>query len=352
MIKAANSPKLSVALCSYNGERYIEEQLASIAMQTVSRDIELVVCDDRSTDQTVAIVSRFASTSGFPVRIFRNEQQLGVLENFVRAFERCQAPLIAYCDQDDVWQPEKLERCAAIFDRQSDVALVSHSSEITDEKLRSSGLALPRRIRSVTWSGQHLPLNYWGFGHQMVFSARVVPLIRYLVDRAPPGLAVYHKNLDRLIPLASGVFGGVSFINRPLTKFRRHASSVSPAAKGDAPGVKQMTRWDQNLHSLSVFRDAIEGMQNLLGGGSSHADVPVPSGLAASYLSRLLELQAKVDRRLRVYGASSRGQGAIHLWKAVAAGAYGRESRLGFGSRQFLIDGYLIGTRSEWPAEV
>ena len=81
-------------MCTYNGERFLAGQLASIAKQTRLPD-ELVVCDDRSTDRTVAMVREFAASATYPVRIFENEQNLGSAANFERAIRLCDGDLIA-----------------------------------------------------------------------------------------------------------------------------------------------------------------------------------------------------------------------------------------------------------------
>ncbi len=101
--------RISVALCTYNGERFLPQQLASMAKQTRLPD-ELVVCDDRSTDRTMALVREFAASSPYPVRIFENEHNLGFAANFERAIRLCEGDLIALSDQDDIWYPIRLER--------------------------------------------------------------------------------------------------------------------------------------------------------------------------------------------------------------------------------------------------
>src|SRR5580698_1985958 len=99
--------KLSVALCTYNGERFLPEQLASIREQSRLPD-ELVICDDASADQSVAIATRFAERAPFPVRIEANSRNLGSTPNFARAIELCNGDAIVLSDQDDVWLPDKL----------------------------------------------------------------------------------------------------------------------------------------------------------------------------------------------------------------------------------------------------
>lgn len=100
--------RISVALCTYNGARYLPEQLDSIASQ-IRLPNELVVCDDRSTDDTVEIVRSFAEEASFPVRLHVNKRGLGAMQNFVWAIGRCEGDYVALSDQDDIWLPDKLK---------------------------------------------------------------------------------------------------------------------------------------------------------------------------------------------------------------------------------------------------
>src|SRR3954454_9678676 len=97
--------KVSVALASYNGARFIDEQLASLAAQTRPPD-ELVVCDDGSTDDTLDHVERFAATAPFEVRIVRNAENLGFSGNFQRVLALVRGDIVFICDQDDIWYPD------------------------------------------------------------------------------------------------------------------------------------------------------------------------------------------------------------------------------------------------------
>ena len=119
---------ISVAMATYNGERFLQEQLDSLVRQTLL-PIELVVCDDGSTDSTVEILRRFVTSSPFPVRLYQNETRLGPGFNFLSALARCAGDLVAFCDQDDVWQEPKLRICADAM-RDPSVALVSHSAAV------------------------------------------------------------------------------------------------------------------------------------------------------------------------------------------------------------------------------
>jgi glycosyltransferase involved in cell wall biosynthesis len=107
-------PSISVALATYNGGTYLSEQLASLSAQTVLPN-ELVVTDDGSTDDTIEILESFRLAAPFPVRIFKSESRLGYADNFLRAAGLCDSELIAFCDQDDLWMPRKLELCISRF---------------------------------------------------------------------------------------------------------------------------------------------------------------------------------------------------------------------------------------------
>jgi glycosyltransferase involved in cell wall biosynthesis len=134
---------LSVAMCTYNGARYIEQQLVSIAEQTRLPN-ELVICDDRSTDGTGAVIRSFAERAPFPVRFSINEHRLGITKNFERAVAQCQGDIIALADQDDVWLPGKLAALeAALLGRTSDAAdLAFCDAEVVDEHLQPLGYSL------------------------------------------------------------------------------------------------------------------------------------------------------------------------------------------------------------------
>lgn len=129
-------PRLSIVLCTYNGAAYLREQLASLAAQTL-RPYELIVCDDRSTDDTVQIVRDFAASAPFPVRAEVNDRNLGVWQNFARGTSLTGGDWILPCDQDDVWRPEKLARFAGVMTE--GVGLVFCDARVVDTSLRPVG---------------------------------------------------------------------------------------------------------------------------------------------------------------------------------------------------------------------
>lgn len=118
--------KISVALASWNGAQYLEEQLESLLTRTVLPD-ELVISDDASRDNTVSLARQFAKKAPFPVRILENGVRVGFAKNFERAIAACEGDIICLCDQDDIWLPSHVEELVKPFQREETVLVLSRS---------------------------------------------------------------------------------------------------------------------------------------------------------------------------------------------------------------------------------
>ena len=137
---------ISVAMCTCNGARFVDEQLASIAGQERVPD-ELVVCDDASDDETPQRIERFARQAPFEVRLVRNERRLGVAGNFTKAMELCRGEIIALADQDDVWMPRKLARLADALDAAPEAGFAFSDAEMIDDEGRRLPYSLWQAVR-------------------------------------------------------------------------------------------------------------------------------------------------------------------------------------------------------------
>src|SRR6476660_7280126 len=108
-----NSPNMqakstiSVAMCTFNGGKYLTAQLHSLLKQEILPQ-ELVVGDDGSTDNTIDLLNKFSNIAPFPVYITQNTRTLGWQNNFLSTASRCSGDWVAFCDQDDIWLPNKL----------------------------------------------------------------------------------------------------------------------------------------------------------------------------------------------------------------------------------------------------
>lgn len=221
---------VSVAMATYNGERYLAEQLASITGQTL-RPSELVVSDDGSTDATLEILETFARTAPFPVTLLRNEKNLGFADNFLLAAEACQCSLIAFADQDDVWLPDKLRQGATRI-ANDDSLLSMHTLTVTDEALLPTGFHWDQGIEG---DAIHAPLQLdpfgTGWGNTMMFRRDVIHLIPRQKRPPQPYNSDRRLSHDTWVYVLAAALGGVSHISAALILYRQHASNASGRTK-------------------------------------------------------------------------------------------------------------------------
>lgn len=124
--------KISIALALHNGADHIREQLQSILKGTRLPD-EWIVVDDASTDGSAAILGDlFAASSVSGVRLLRNEQNIGATRTFVAAVAETTGDMILFCDQDDIWHPEKISMLADLFIQDPSLLLAYHDGDIID----------------------------------------------------------------------------------------------------------------------------------------------------------------------------------------------------------------------------
>lgn len=125
--------RTAVAIALYNGERFLEEQLDSIRLQTRKPD-QVILCDDCSKDNTVDLVRDYICKYNLENSwtLYQNEQNLGYIRNFYRAISLCESDLVFLCDQDDIWKDDKIERMTKIMEQRSEILLLSCRYGIID----------------------------------------------------------------------------------------------------------------------------------------------------------------------------------------------------------------------------
>lgn len=138
--------RLSVAMAVYNGAAFLGEQLRSVREQEL-RPTEVVICDDASSDGSVAMAQEFASRAPFEVRVEACETNRGVVGNFERAIAACRGEVIVLADQDDRWAPWKLRRIAEVFERRAEVGFVFSDADAIDAEGQPLGYRLWQAVR-------------------------------------------------------------------------------------------------------------------------------------------------------------------------------------------------------------
>ncbi len=217
---------ISVALCVYNGGWFLAEQLASIVAQTHPID-ELVVCDDCSNDNTLDMLECFSQTVSFPVRIYKNSQQLGSTKNFEKCLQLCKGDIIFLCDQDDAWLPEKVAKQVQFLNENpakeavfSDGGMMDGESNIISGNIWEAVMFVPK-LQERWNNGEAYQILYRGYvvtGATLAIRARVLPKLLPFPD------GIKEMIHDSWIALVLSLTDEIGFVNEPLINYRRHAN--------------------------------------------------------------------------------------------------------------------------------
>lgn len=221
--------RISVALGTHNGERFVGEQISSILAQTMPVD-EIVLSDDASSDGTVAIVEaavanhRTEHGSAPELVILRNDPPLRVTKNFEQALLRTSGDLVVLCDQDDVWHPERVERLAARFEDPRALLVFSNARQVDSdgEYLGHNlfeALAMSPRERELVDAG----MVFEQFMRRNLATGATAMLRRSLVEAAVPFPEAWLH--DEWLALAAAAFEGVRMHDEALTDYRQHGSN-------------------------------------------------------------------------------------------------------------------------------
>lgn len=288
-------------MCVYNGARFLQEQLASIAAQT-QLPFELIVCDDRSTDNSVAIARKFGASAPFPVRIHVNEHNLGLVRNFERAIGLCSGDIIALSDQDDVWTSEKIARMDVEFTSRPNAGLVFSDADLIDENSRLTGRTLwedigiqRRELERLEHAGDVRDLLPGSIvtGATMAFRTAFVKLALPI----PENIALIH---DSWLALIIGSVASIYSIGEPLVKYRQHPEQQVGARARKDPGRGVMHALDRRnpygetlaialgvRHRLWERRQEFEAVKVLADLDSRIAHLQARAGLPSGWFKRM-----------------------------------------------------------------
>lgn len=210
--------KISIALCTYNGEKFLSKQLESFLKQSRLPD-ELIICDDLSKDATIEIIEDFAKNSPFEVKLFRNEKNLGSTKNFEKAISLCTGDIIFLSDQDDIWLPEKIAKIEEIFLENAEVGLIFSNAEIIDEKDQT----LHQNLLSLTFGKEERDRDFFEIlvRQNVITGATLAFRSKFRKDfiPIPNDLVMIH---DGWISLVIASKAKVYLLDENLIKYRKH----------------------------------------------------------------------------------------------------------------------------------
>lgn len=218
---------VSIVMATYNGEKYVGEQIDSILNSTF-QDFDLFIFDDGSKDETMSVLQSYRDKYPDKIHVSRNETNRGVTLNFLEAVCRTTADYVMFCDQDDVWKPEKIavtlkrlrhmevqfkkELPMAVF---TDALVVDENLRVLSESFFRSGRLDPKKTNL-----SHLLMENKLIGCTVMINAA---LRRILQSCRLPKNARFH---DSWISMIAASFGKISYLNEATLLYRQHEANV------------------------------------------------------------------------------------------------------------------------------
>lgn len=209
---------VSVAMCTYNGEKYLKTQLDSILKQTYS-PIELIIVDDNSRDGTRDLLIPYQKKHN-NIHVYFNETNLGYNKNFEKAISYCKGEFISISDQDDIWLPDKIEKLANAIGENwvivSDSLYIDSDDRLLDKTLLDN-FSFQNTYKSIL-------LENFVTGHTSLLSRKILEYIfpipaKGFYDWWIGFIAIYHNKLV--------------YLDQKLTYYRIHSNSVIQQALAD-----------------------------------------------------------------------------------------------------------------------
>ena len=330
-------------MATYNGERHLGAQLASLAAQTRPPD-ELVIMDDGSTDRTQAIVEEFARDARFPVHFHRNESNLGYTRNFLKAARHCTGSWIAFCDQDDIWLPEKLA-CVERHMSDPNVLLIVHSAELIDERSTPTGVRYPDFRVPRVLDRRALPTWWIVEGFVSVFRAQLAAYLSDREGRLTGDWPAVPRGHDALVCRLARALGKTVVLPERLALHRWHPSAVTTGfLPQELSGIRDSRKF------LSRFKRVLRR------NGSATYRQQSEEARHQALVYREFAVTDDSERIRRRWRRAAREYSAFSEWIARRAELYeavGLGARLAHGCNLFYRGGYwrfngwsVIGFRS------
>jgi glycosyltransferase involved in cell wall biosynthesis len=209
------SPLISIVMATYNGEKYLREQVDSLLAQNYP-SLEFIFVDDASRDSTRAILQEYA-VSDSRIRLVTNPANQGLLATFERGIREAKGEMIALADQDDVWMPEKISVLVGAMGSHS---LIYADSALTDAAGAITGNFSDRNHLCDYPSALHYVFGTKAMGHAMLFKREIIDIALPFPD---------YVGHDYILGFAAAALNGVGYFPATLVNYRQHSSNTMGA---------------------------------------------------------------------------------------------------------------------------
>lgn len=215
---------LSVALCTYNGEKFLRNQLESIFSQTLLIN-ELIICDDGSKDDTINIIEFYKKKHPDVLKYYKNQKSLGTLKNFEKAISLTKGDLIFLADQDDIWYKDKVEIMVKFFKENSNCKLLFTNGDLIDENGDSLNATLWQKWNFDTdlqkaWRNNNNAFYDLLENKNKITGATIC--FHKLLKKEMPIIGYQFFYHDAFLGIHAAAQNGLFFINQSLIQYRIH----------------------------------------------------------------------------------------------------------------------------------
>lgn len=243
---------ISICIATYNGEKYIEEQLLSILNQTRQAD-EVVICDDNSSDNTAKIITQFIQNNNLSLKwsLILNQKNKGYPSNFYYCIENCNGDIIFFSDQDDIWEKDKIEKMQAILNENSNIKLLSCNHGVIDyqgnkinnlmtpkisEIMTIEQITIQEILRAYRWPGMTMAIrkNYY---EQIYHNFK--------------DLSIAHDFILAIFAANDNAFYYYDYIG---TYHRRHGNNAAE----EEHRISKLLNLKRKLHEIKIYNDMLQ----------------------------------------------------------------------------------------------
>lgn len=243
---------ISVAVCTYNGELYIKEQLDSIIFQEINSDIkvEIIIVDDNSTDNTIEIIDSIPLPENISITTYKNNKNIGFVKNFEKAISMCNGEFIFLSDQDDFWKKNKMSLMLEKIEGKQ--MLIYSNALLVDQNLKSINQCLLAKKYAMSGANNlYFIFNNSISGNTLMFRKTLKDYILPFPEKI--------KFHDIWIGFVASSISKIQFLDENLILYRQHFKNVTNITTKNR---KKLTYKEKIKNKKNSFKNRINYLES------------------------------------------------------------------------------------------